>query len=98
MSHDAVPTTDDQYKLVFERTPVPMWVVDLETLAIRAVNDAALAAYGYSRAEFLSLRASGLQALSHVDAFVAEMSRAAETTACARTARHRRKDGSEFDV
>ena len=39
----------------FEANPRPMRIFDRETLRYLAVNDAALALYGYSRAEFLAL-------------------------------------------
>jgi len=41
-----------EYRLLFEHNPEAMWVYDLETLAFLAVNEAAVAAYGYSRDEF----------------------------------------------
>jgi PAS domain S-box-containing protein len=46
----------------FDRNPLPMWVEEDGTRGILAVNDAALARYGYSRAEFLALAVSDLQA------------------------------------
>jgi two-component system cell cycle sensor histidine kinase/response regulator CckA len=52
------------FELVFERNPLPMWVSDEETHAILAVNDAAVARYGYSREEFLTM---GLGDLPHDD-------------------------------
>src|SRR5437016_5565969 len=42
-----------QNRVLFDRHPHPMWIYDLETLAILAVNDAAVRAYGYSREELL---------------------------------------------
>lgn len=44
-----------RYRELFKANPHPMWVYDLETLAFLAVNNAAVAAYGYSRAEFLAM-------------------------------------------
>lgn len=44
-----------EYEVLFEENPNPMWVVDLKTLFFLAVNRAALAQYGYSKAEFLSM-------------------------------------------
>ena len=44
---------EQEYRLVFDANPQPMWVYDLATLRFLAVNDAALAVYGYSRDEFL---------------------------------------------
>lgn len=39
-------------RLLFEGNPVPMWVVDAETLRFSAANDAAVGHYGYSRSQF----------------------------------------------
>jgi PAS domain S-box-containing protein len=39
----------------FDRLPVPSWLYDVDTLAFRAVNDAAVGLYGYSRDEFLTM-------------------------------------------
>ena len=39
--------------MLFEASPMPMWVYDAETLAFLAVNDAAIRHYGYTRDEFL---------------------------------------------
>ena len=46
---------EESFKLVFEDNPVPMWLFDPETLKFMAVNDAAVAHYGYNRASFLKL-------------------------------------------
>jgi len=43
------------YRHLFDCNPQPMWVYDLETLQFLAVNDAAIAKYGYSQAEFLAM-------------------------------------------
>lgn len=43
------------YRHLFDCNPQPMWVYDLETLHFLAVNDAAVAKYGYSRAEFMAM-------------------------------------------
>lgn len=43
------------YRLLFERNPLPMWVYDVKTLRMLAVNAAALAQYGYSKQEFVGL-------------------------------------------
>ena len=46
---------EDSFRLLFEGNPVPMWLVDLGTMKYLAVNDAALAHYGYTRDQFLSM-------------------------------------------
>ena len=45
----------EQYRMLFNGNPHPMWVYDENTLRFLAVNDAAVAHYGYSRTEFLNL-------------------------------------------
>jgi PAS domain S-box-containing protein len=40
---------------LFDASPQPMWIFDVETLEFLAVNDAAVRHYGYSRDEFLGM-------------------------------------------
>jgi PAS domain S-box-containing protein len=85
------------YRAMFEANPHPMWVVDRETLAILAVNDAALARYGYSREEFLALTAGDLRPsddVPHAD----RRRRAGDTGRSVGINRHRTKDGRIIDV
>ena len=43
------------FGLLLASNPLPMWVYDLGTLRFLEVNNAAVAHYGYSRAEFLAM-------------------------------------------
>jgi PAS domain S-box-containing protein len=45
----------DKYKTVFYNSPIPKWIYDVNTLKFLEVNEAALAHYGYSVEEFLSM-------------------------------------------
>ena len=47
--------SEASFQLLFHQHPLPMWVVDAESLAFIAVNDAAVKKYGYSRDEFLAM-------------------------------------------
>jgi two-component system, cell cycle sensor histidine kinase and response regulator CckA len=47
--------SEEQYHLLFDSNPHPMYVVDAETLAFLAVNDAAVHHYGRSREELLGM-------------------------------------------
>ena len=51
----AVEEAEESFRHLFDRHPNPMWVYDLDSLRFLAVNDAAVARYGYTRAEFLGL-------------------------------------------
>ncbi|HEY2581794.1 MAG TPA: PAS domain S-box protein, partial [Mucilaginibacter sp.] len=44
-----------KYRSIFENSPLPMWLFDIETLQFLDVNDAAIAHYGYSREEFTAM-------------------------------------------
>ncbi|MCT7949478.1 CHASE3 domain-containing protein [Ancylothrix sp. C2] len=53
---ETLSESEQRYRSLFELNPHPLWVYDQETLEFLAVNEAAIQHYGYSRAEFLSLR------------------------------------------
>lgn len=44
------------FRELFENSPHPLWVFDLETLHFLAVNDTAVETYGFSRDEFLGMK------------------------------------------
>ena len=50
---DVPLTAYDSATELFLHHPVPMWVYERETLRFLAVNEAAVAQYGYTRDEFL---------------------------------------------
>jgi PAS domain S-box-containing protein len=47
--------SEEQYRLLFERNPIPMFIYDPETFKFIEVNDAAVKNYGYEKKEFLQL-------------------------------------------
>ena len=47
--------SEHNYRLLFQKSPLPMWIYDPETLKIIEVNDAAIRHYGYSRKDFYSM-------------------------------------------
>ena len=46
---------DEHQRILFDASPMPAWVYDLETLRFLAVNEEAIRSYGYSREEFLAM-------------------------------------------
>ena len=86
-AEESAVVSERNYRMLFERSPLPMWIYDLETLAVLEVNDAALAVYGYSRDAFLALTMREIAAPD-----------AAGESAATGTTRHRRHDGSELEV
>ena len=59
----------EQYMLFFEKSPHPLYVFDLETFGFLAVNEPALAQYGYTREEFMQLRVDDLRPVSDLEKF-----------------------------
>ena len=89
---------EESYRRLFERNPSPMWVYDAETLRFLAVNDAAVATYGWSREEFLAMSIEDIRPAEQVERLHSELAATSGGLNQAGTWRHRRKDGSELDV
>lgn len=47
--------SEKKYSDLFNTSPIPKWIFDLETLKFLDVNEPAIRAYGYSREEFLNM-------------------------------------------
>ncbi|MBV8194498.1 MAG: EAL domain-containing protein, partial [Candidatus Dormibacteraeota bacterium] len=47
--------SEQNFEQIFNQHPLPLWVHDPETGQVLAVNEAAIAMYGYSRDEFLTM-------------------------------------------
>jgi len=60
LADEALRSSEQKYKLLFEANPMPMWMFSRKTMRNIDVNEAALEHYGYTREEFLSLPADSL--------------------------------------
>ena len=87
-------------RLLFERNPLPMWVIDIESRRFLAANQAAVRAYGYSEAEFRAMTIFDIRPPEdrvRLEAYLG--SRPAASASPAPTIwRHRRRDGEVFDA
>jgi PAS domain-containing protein len=81
--HTEQKRADQQHRLLFEHNPQPILAYERATLWIIAVSDAAVASYGYSREEFLSMTVRDLT--PHED--VEQLVRYVENAISTRTAR-----------
>jgi PAS domain S-box-containing protein len=84
--------SEEQYRLLFEGNPEPMWVSDNATKRFVSVNEAALALYGYQRREFLTLLREDVCAAPEAAIPANDGSSGAPVEF------HRRKDGTTFAV
>jgi PAS domain S-box-containing protein len=87
--------SEKQYRILFQGNPHPMWVFDLETLAILEVNEVAMHHYGFSREEFLAMTLNDLRAPAR-DRRVNHSVWDAESHGV--VWRHRRKTGGTMDM
>ena len=96
----ALRASEERYRMLFEATPQPMYVFDLETLRFLAVNGAAVEHYGYSREEFMSMELVDLFPEADRDAVRRSAALAASTPGTRRYAEwhQRRKDGRAIEV
>jgi diguanylate cyclase (GGDEF)-like protein/PAS domain S-box-containing protein len=83
------------FRLLFDGNPVPMIVCALDDERIIAVNDAAVAHYGYSRAEFERLKIRSLQAFDSEPPWTADHSSEEQA---GRTWKHVKADGTLIDL
>jgi two-component system, cell cycle sensor histidine kinase and response regulator CckA len=89
----------ERYRMLFEASPLPMWVYEAETLRFLAVNDAAIRHYGYSRDEFLRMTIRDIRPSEDIPALLLNVS-GADGFGSHRpdTWRHVTKDGRLIDV
>ena len=100
-AEEALKLSERNSRVLFESSPLPMWVFDQETLEFLAVNDSAIAHYGYSRDEFLSMKISDIRSEDHVDRLLDEVDGIrADGPGIRRSGEwvHRLKDGRSIDV
>ncbi|MGI9042249.1 MAG: PAS domain-containing protein, partial [Gemmatimonadales bacterium] len=91
---EALRESEWRHRVLFERNPLPMWLFDAETLAILAVNDAAVEHYGYSREEFLGLTIMDLRPQEAIPELLASRPAAGSGRNRAEAALPRRQGGS----
>lgn len=83
--------SEQRYRNLFEFHPHPLWVYDRETLAILAVNEAAIKHYGYSQAEFLTMTIKDI----YLPANLLNLTWEAKLVG---VWQHQKRDGSMIDV
>lgn len=65
--------SEQRYNELFDFSPQPMWVFDLETLDFMDVNLAAIKHYGYKRSEFLSMKISDIRPVEEIPALLEDV-------------------------
>jgi two-component system cell cycle sensor histidine kinase/response regulator CckA len=102
-AEEALRESEKQYRLIFDGSPIPMWIFDQETLAFLEVNDAAVQHYGFSRAEFLRMTITQIRPEQEVPAMIEYVHTLLAAGSPARMGlagvwKHRKKTGALIDV
>jgi PAS domain S-box-containing protein len=84
--------------MLFDRNPLPMWVIDIETLGFLAVNDAAIRIYGYSREEFLATTTEILHLEADIPKVIDIIHKNPQGFSYTTQWQHRKKDATLIDV
>ncbi|RUP17416.1 EAL domain-containing protein [Methylobacterium sp.] len=91
-------TREASFRMMFEANPLPMWVLDAETLRYLDVNTAAVEHYGYSRERFLAMTALDIRPEADRAALKAILTNRTEPYDGEQVWRHIRADGSVIQI
>jgi PAS domain S-box-containing protein len=90
----ALRDSEHRYRTLLDRTPVPLFVYDRTTLRYLAVNEAAVRAYGYARAEFAHMTIMDIRPPEDHPALRQAVTGGAGGLEARGVWRHRKKDGT----
>jgi PAS domain S-box-containing protein len=91
----AIRESEERHRLLFEENPIPLFVIDAETLMFLSVNAAAVRQYGYSYGEFTRMSITDIRPAEDGTIALARAALPPEVRSQrSGPYRHRRKDGS----
>ena len=97
----ALRTSEERHRMLFDASPLPIWVFDPKTLRIVAVNDELVRLLGYTRGQLLEMVIPELDSPADAEGFVTEVTAARPgRTLHVGMRRYHRKDRSfvELDI
>ncbi|HEY3301464.1 MAG TPA: EAL domain-containing protein [Methylophilaceae bacterium] len=96
ISHEqALQDREELYRQMFDANPNPMFVYDVQTLALLATNDAAITHYGWSRKELSQMSVEDIEVKQQFSPDEADIF---STTFLPIQRQHKKKDGIVIDV
>ncbi len=98
---EALLENEQRYRLLFDKSPLPKFAIDLETFRFLEVNDAALSFYGYTREEFRDLTLAEIRTGPEFERFrhrLSETRSAGGKIEGRDRTQHRKKNGEVVDV
>ncbi|MGE5457547.1 MAG: PAS domain S-box protein, partial [Methanococcaceae archaeon] len=92
-AEEALVKSEQQYRLLFENNPLPMWIYDLDSLRFLEVNKVAVEYYGYSRQEFLSMTLMDIRPQSEIEPLLENVALTTDNYSKTNSWRHLKKNG-----
>jgi PAS domain S-box-containing protein len=97
-SRERMRDKESDFRFLFDKNPVAMWVYDVETLDFLEVNDSAVARYGYSRDEFRRMRITDIRPPEDVPRLQQIVRERGQGLSHSGEWRHLTKDGRQLSV
>jgi PAS domain S-box-containing protein len=97
LAEEGLKNSEEKYRFLFERNPVPLLIYDTETLKFLAVNEAFLKQYGFSIDDVLAMQLPDLYPEEEKDAII-RMAVGLNGHAYVGEWHHIRKDGSVISI
>ncbi len=95
---EALRKSEESFRHLFLKNPTPMWVFDATTLKFLEVNQATIDRYGYSREEFLKMRATDIRPKEDIPRYLDTLDSVGQRLSFEGQWRHRLKNGEMIDV
>ena len=90
--------SETYYKILFDKSPLPLWIYDMETYRFLEVNDAAVNLYGYSREEFLHMTLMAIRREEDIQKFLEDNKDPSDNLRHAGVWTHIKKNKEEVQV
>lgn len=98
IAQESLRASEEQYRLLFQSNPIPMWVFDRNSLRFLAVNDAAVRQYGYSETELLAMTIKDIRPPEEIPNLLEDLKLLQTGFQKPGFWKHRRNDGTIIDV
>ncbi|MFP5439059.1 MAG: PAS domain S-box protein [Bacteroidia bacterium] len=91
----ALVKSEEKYRTLFYKSPLPAWLYDIDTLCFTDVNEVAVRHYGYTRDEFLSMTIKDIRPREDVAALLEDIAQVKNDATSSRYSswRHHKKTG-----
>ncbi len=67
--------SEEKYRTIFLKSPLPKWIYDFETLRFLDVNEAAIHHYGYTQEEFLSMTIKDIRSAKDIELLLNDLTK-----------------------